>query len=125
MYTCLHAHRHALLYELLFHVLLLLKEVRQPLKWLLPFRCLLGVQANDIVLCDGPCNRAYHFLCVRPPLRAEDLTEDEGWLCPACDAKVCPMRLHLAVFHAACGPYISPHGVQSCGSHLRRHAMAA
>ena len=46
------------------------------------------MQENDVVLCDGPCNRAYHFWCVRPPLREADLNDDEGWLCPGCDAKV-------------------------------------
>ena len=45
-------------------------------------------QDNDIVLCDGCCCRAYHERCLDPPLRAADLPEDEGWLCPACDAKV-------------------------------------
>ncbi|KAK9810991.1 hypothetical protein WJX73_003945 [Symbiochloris irregularis] len=44
-------------------------------------------EENDIVLCDGPCNRAYHFNCVTPPITAADLKEDEGWLCSACDAK--------------------------------------
>ncbi|RMZ55072.1 hypothetical protein APUTEX25_005698, partial [Auxenochlorella protothecoides] len=43
---------------------------------------------NDIVLCDGPCNRAYHCKCIVPPLDVSTLTEDEGWLCPACDHKV-------------------------------------
>ena len=47
-----------------------------------------GVQENDVVLCDGPCNRAYHFWCVRPLLQEADLNDDEGWLCPGCDAKV-------------------------------------
>lgn len=45
-------------------------------------------QDNDIVLCDGPCNRAYHCKCIVPPLDVSTLTEDEGWLCPACDHKV-------------------------------------
>ncbi|KFM25638.1 Helicase SKI2W [Auxenochlorella protothecoides] len=43
---------------------------------------------NDIVLCDGPCNRAYHCKCIVPPLDVSTLTEDEGWLCPACDHKL-------------------------------------
>lgn len=43
---------------------------------------------NDIILCDGPCNRAYHECCLSPRIRAGELPEDEGWLCPACDAKV-------------------------------------
>lgn len=49
------------------------------------------VQDNDIILCDGDCHRAYHEKCVEPPLNASTLPEDEGWLCPACDAKVCPL----------------------------------
>ena len=48
----------------------------------------LKVQENDIILCDGPCNRAYHFACVRPPITEADISEEEGWLCPACDTKV-------------------------------------
>jgi hypothetical protein len=43
---------------------------------------------NDIVMCDGPCNRAYHEACLSPRIVAAELPEDEGWLCPACDAKV-------------------------------------
>ncbi|KAK9824279.1 hypothetical protein WJX72_009118 [[Myrmecia] bisecta] len=42
---------------------------------------------NDIILCDGGCSRAYHEKCLQPPLKAAELPEDEGWLCPACDAK--------------------------------------
>ncbi len=45
-------------------------------------------QDNDIILCDGACRRAYHERCLDPPLDAAALPEDEGWLCPACDAKV-------------------------------------
>lgn len=47
-----------------------------------------GAQGNDIVLCDGGCSRAYHERCVVPRLVAAELSEDDGWLCPACDAKV-------------------------------------
>jgi hypothetical protein len=32
--------------------------------------------------------RALHEQCVEPRLVAADIPEDEGWLCPACDAKV-------------------------------------
>lgn len=44
---------------------------------------------NDIVLCDGPCDRAYHLRCNVPPLTPADIPddEDEGWLCGACDVK--------------------------------------
>ncbi|KAI8112291.1 hypothetical protein M9434_003614 [Picochlorum sp. BPE23] len=45
---------------------------------------------NDIILCDGICDRAYHMKCIFPPLDASVLedTSDEGWLCPACDRKI-------------------------------------
>ena len=46
------------------------------------------MQENDIILCDGNCRRAYHEKCLEPSLDASALPEDEGWLCPACDAKV-------------------------------------
>jgi hypothetical protein len=34
------------------------------------------------------CNRAYHVRCLVPPVNPEELPEEEGWLCPACDRKV-------------------------------------
>lgn len=44
---------------------------------------------DDIILCDGACDRAFHQLCLRPPLRTIDIPpEDEGWLCPVCDCKL-------------------------------------
>ncbi|CAM0882730.1 unnamed protein product [Alopecurus aequalis] len=44
---------------------------------------------NDIILCDGVCDRGFHQKCLNPPLLAEDIPEgDEGWLCPACDCKL-------------------------------------
>ncbi|CAN4112134.1 unnamed protein product [Withania somnifera] len=44
---------------------------------------------NDIILCDGACERGFHQLCVDPPLLNEDIPpDDEGWLCPGCDCKV-------------------------------------
>lgn len=43
-------------------------------------------EGNDIVLCDGICGRAYHQMCVDPPLLALP-AEDEGWLCPPCATK--------------------------------------
>jgi hypothetical protein len=59
---------------------------------------------NDIILCDGPCNRAYHERCLHPPLVAADLPEDEGWLCPACDVKVSSLAAWLVpdTLRAAC-----------------------
>ncbi|KAH9314291.1 hypothetical protein KI387_022918, partial [Taxus chinensis] len=44
---------------------------------------------NDIVLCDGMCDRGFHQKCLEPPLATEDIPPgDEGWLCPACDCKL-------------------------------------
>jgi hypothetical protein len=45
---------------------------------------------NDIIMCDGMCDRAYHMKCVFPPLDASILEDEseEGWLCPACDRKI-------------------------------------
>ncbi|KAI4342035.1 hypothetical protein MLD38_026697 [Melastoma candidum] len=44
---------------------------------------------NDIILCDGGCDRGFHQFCLEPPLLKEQIPPgDEGWLCPACDCKV-------------------------------------
>ncbi|KAL9251636.1 Homeobox protein HAT3.1-like protein [Drosera capensis] len=44
--------------------------------------------SNDIILCDGACERGFHQICLDPPLRTEEIPPgDEGWLCPACDCK--------------------------------------
>ncbi|XWS68094.1 hypothetical protein CRYUN_Cryun04dG0060700 [Craigia yunnanensis] len=44
---------------------------------------------NDIILCDGACDRGFHQYCLQPPLLKEDIPpDDEGWLCPGCDCKV-------------------------------------
>ncbi|XP_072951317.1 homeobox protein HOX1A isoform X3 [Typha angustifolia] len=44
---------------------------------------------NDIILCDGICDRGFHQKCLNPPLLTEDIPPgDQGWLCPACDCKV-------------------------------------
>ncbi|KAK9077202.1 hypothetical protein SSX86_005538 [Deinandra increscens subsp. villosa] len=43
---------------------------------------------NDIILCDGACERGFHQFCLDPPLLKEQVPPgDEGWLCPACDCK--------------------------------------
>ncbi|KAL8195245.1 hypothetical protein R6Q57_025648 [Mikania cordata] len=43
---------------------------------------------NDIILCDGSCERGFHQFCLDPPLLKEQVPPgDEGWLCPACDCK--------------------------------------
>ncbi|KAK8918448.1 Homeobox protein HOX1A [Platanthera zijinensis] len=44
---------------------------------------------NDIILCDGVCERGFHQNCLNPPLLSEDIPSgDEGWLCPECDCKL-------------------------------------
>ncbi|XP_043709501.1 homeobox protein HOX1A-like [Telopea speciosissima] len=44
---------------------------------------------NDIILCDGMCDRGFHQMCLEPPLLKEEIPPgDEGWLCPGCDCKV-------------------------------------
>ncbi|KAG6549938.1 hypothetical protein Mapa_008449 [Marchantia paleacea] len=44
---------------------------------------------NDIILCDGACDRGFHQECLEPPLATADIPPgDEGWLCPVCDSKV-------------------------------------
>lgn len=44
---------------------------------------------NDIILCDGACDRGFHQFCLEPPLLKEQIPpDDEGWLCPGCDCKV-------------------------------------
>ncbi|GAV86468.1 Homeobox domain-containing protein/PHD domain-containing protein [Cephalotus follicularis] len=44
---------------------------------------------NDIILCDGACDRGFHQFCLEPPLFKEDIPlDDDGWLCPGCDCKL-------------------------------------
>ncbi|KAG8067990.1 hypothetical protein GUJ93_ZPchr0005g15185 [Zizania palustris] len=44
---------------------------------------------NDIILCDGSCDRAFHQNCLNPPLLTEHIPAGEqAWLCPACDCKL-------------------------------------
>ncbi|XP_073017417.1 pathogenesis-related homeodomain protein-like isoform X2 [Primulina eburnea] len=49
---------------------------------------------NDIILCDGTCNRAFHQKCLDPPLSTENIidisvpSEDEGWFCKFCLSKM-------------------------------------
>ncbi|XP_017983444.1 PREDICTED: pathogenesis-related homeodomain protein isoform X1 [Theobroma cacao] len=44
---------------------------------------------NDIVLCDGTCNCAFHQKCLDPPLDTENIPPGEqGWFCKFCDCKM-------------------------------------
>jgi len=38
---------------------------------------------REVLLCDGPCMRAYHLECLEPPLT--EVPEDEDWFCPQCE----------------------------------------
>jgi len=71
-------------------------------------------QGNDIVLCDGCCSRAYHERCVVPRLVAAELSEEDGWLCPACDAKA-RARAHLSVSPPLMRP-VTPQCLSAHGS---------
>ena len=69
---------------------------------LLPLVIAVAVQDNDIVLCDGPCGRAYHAQCTVPAFLPEELSEEADWLCPSCQTKAralnpkpCPCLLLL------------------------------
>ncbi|CAA6662350.1 unnamed protein product [Spirodela intermedia] len=42
---------------------------------------------NDIILCDGTCNRAFHQKCLEPPLEKIP-PGDQGWLCKFCECKM-------------------------------------
>ncbi|XP_038701168.1 pathogenesis-related homeodomain protein isoform X2 [Tripterygium wilfordii] len=54
---------------------------------------------NDIVLCDGTCNCAFHQKCLDPPLHTDSIPpEDEGWFCRFCECKMAiidAMNAHL------------------------------
>ncbi|KAJ0030846.1 hypothetical protein Pint_14013 [Pistacia integerrima] len=44
---------------------------------------------NDIVLCDGTCNCAFHQKCLDPPLDTECIPPgDQGWFCRFCECKM-------------------------------------
>lgn len=43
---------------------------------------------NDIILCDGTCNCAFHQKCLDPPLLTENIPlGDQGWFCKFCECK--------------------------------------
>ncbi|KAL8483819.1 hypothetical protein ACS0TY_026488 [Phlomoides rotata] len=44
---------------------------------------------NDIILCDGSCNRAFHQKCLDPPMSTENIPPgEEGWFCKFCRKKI-------------------------------------
>lgn len=44
---------------------------------------------NDIILCDGTCNCAFHQKCLDPPLETENIPPgDQGWFCKFCECKM-------------------------------------
>ncbi|XVE68249.1 hypothetical protein DITRI_Ditri09bG0053000 [Diplodiscus trichospermus] len=59
---------------------------------------------NDIVLCDGTCNRAFHQKCLDPPLDTENIPPgDQGWFCKFC---VCKMEI-IEAMNAHIGTHFS------------------
>ncbi|WOL06487.1 pathogenesis-related homeodomain protein isoform X1 [Canna indica] len=42
---------------------------------------------NDIILCDGTCNRGFHQKCLEPPLEKIP-PGDQAWLCKFCTCKL-------------------------------------
>ncbi|XP_071726912.1 pathogenesis-related homeodomain protein-like, partial [Rutidosis leptorrhynchoides] len=54
---------------------------------------------NDIILCDGTCNCAFHQMCIDPPLLTENIPPgDQGWFCKYCICKteiIDSMNAHL------------------------------
>ncbi|XP_041021449.1 pathogenesis-related homeodomain protein-like isoform X2 [Juglans microcarpa x Juglans regia] len=44
---------------------------------------------NDIILCDGTCNCAFHQKCLDPPLDSDNIPPgDQGWFCKLCECKM-------------------------------------
>uniref|UniRef100_A0A2P2JCF9 Uncharacterized protein MANES_14G158300 n=3 Tax=Rhizophora mucronata TaxID=61149 RepID=A0A2P2JCF9_RHIMU len=44
---------------------------------------------NDIILCDGTCNCAFHQKCLDPPLDTENIPPgDQGWFCTFCECRM-------------------------------------
>ncbi|PON74145.1 Octamer-binding transcription factor [Parasponia andersonii] len=59
---------------------------------------------NDIILCDGTCNSAFHQKCLDPPLDTESIPPgDQGWFCRFCE---CRMEI-LEVVNAHIGTHFS------------------
>ncbi|CAI0427872.1 unnamed protein product [Linum tenue] len=65
------------------------------------------VPDNDIILCDGTCNCAFHQMCLEPPLHTENSNlsivvylppGDQGWFCKFCECRmeiIDSMNAHL------------------------------
>lgn len=44
---------------------------------------------NDIILCDGTCDCAFHQKCLDPPLATQNIPpDDQGWFCKFCECKM-------------------------------------
>jgi len=55
---------------------------------------------NDIILCDGACDRGYHQLCLDPPLLTEDSNIWSTWLI---DHSMLQNNLSFMYFFSFCG----------------------
>ncbi|KAG4970144.1 hypothetical protein JHK85_036565 [Glycine max] len=61
---------------------------------------------NDIILCNGKCERAFHQKCLDPPLDTENISPGEqGWFCKFCE---CKMEI-LEATNAHLGTHFSLH----------------
>ncbi|XP_061361750.1 pathogenesis-related homeodomain protein-like [Gastrolobium bilobum] len=61
---------------------------------------------NDIILCHGTCNCAFHQECLDPPLDTENIPHgDHGWFCKFCE---CKMEI-LEAMNAHLGTHFSLH----------------
>lgn len=59
---------------------------------------------NDIILCDGTCNRAFHQKCLDPPLETQHIPPgDQGWFCKFCECKIeilDAMNAHIGTYYS-------------------------
>ncbi|KAF2309769.1 hypothetical protein GH714_005016 [Hevea brasiliensis] len=62
---------------------------------------------NDIVLCDGTCNCAFHQKCLDPPLDTANIPPgDQGWFCKFCECRmeiIEAMNAHLGTQFSVSG----------------------
>ena len=41
---------------------------------------------GKFLCCDG-CPRSFHFMCLEPPFRVDELPQEETWYCKKCRAE--------------------------------------
>lgn len=61
-----------------------------------------------LVYCDG-CTKAFHWICLDPPMEASDLPEGESrWFCPACLLEQVRPQYFLRIMADQCHAIASP-----------------